>query len=133
MRDIKFRAWSEQVGKVMIYFNLYSMVLFHKDDKIMQYTGLKDKNGKEIYEGDIVQGISNIFSHGTKSVVEYYNGSYIISLLYDQTPLQLFDLPKIYKPENYPIDIDKSNRLEEFEVIGNIYENPELLEVQDEY
>jgi len=70
------------------------------DCDIMQYTGLKDKNGTEIYEGDILQRNDNSIA-----VVEFENGMFITK--YDALMWELC--------ENSPI------------VIGNIYQNPELL------
>ena len=61
MRDIKFRLWDKK-HKMMIYFdnesleNLFALNRINKDQyEILQYTGKKDKNEKEIYEGDIVK------------------------------------------------------------------------------
>lgn len=98
MREIKFRAWS---GEKMIFFGLCegSSDLLLMD--IMQFTGLKDKNGKEIYESDIIKSISAesgcVVSWDEKGFWKFWNIS--TGLL----------------------------KMDEWEVIGNIYENPELL------
>src|ERR1019366_5296064 len=88
-REIKFRAWTGVVMEYSVGASLYggfycrpdpmdtaSLVttLYSKETPIMQFTGLKDKNGKEIYEGDIV-------SHHEKEVgnleVKFWNGQWI--------------------------------------------------------
>lgn len=111
MREIKFRVWSKE-DKVMIY-DVNSISLIHgkliDDDYIfMQYVGLKDKNRKEIYEGDILQWPS------CKSVskVEFKLGEF-----------RLIN-EKEYSDLSIILNInDKGQAIG----IGNIYENPELL------
>lgn len=80
---------------------------------LLQYTGLKDKNGTEIYEGDIIDAGS---IH--KGYVVYRGASFT------EEPIRKKDKPYwAYRPFG---NLDMSKR----EVIGNIYENPELLEVE---
>jgi hypothetical protein len=113
MREIKFRAWDGKrfADRADREFDLYSNGLMmgrSPDCVLMQYTGLKDKNGVEIYEGDVVQ---NLLNDGWVAEIIHcptYNGWYYT---WPAGSLQL---------------APKANKI--LEVIGNIYENPELLE-----
>ena len=138
MRDIKFRAWDKE-GKVMIDWfwlssegNLYEtpiivydtphLELERNDDLVaMQYTGLKDKNGAEIYEGDIVKR-TYLFDGA-------FGKTHVGEVVYDKESARYV----ISKPNKFiePKTEDLGNTLSyrsTYEVIGNIYENPELLE-----
>ena len=119
-REIKFRAWDKR-KKEMFYdwcidpdggwFGDFGegsediALKYYKNGEIevMQYTGLKDKNGKEIYEGDIVQ------VNGRNQEVFFKDGYFGWGQQHTGT---------------YSFDPFES---EEIEVIGNIYENPELI------
>lgn len=85
-------------------------------DSVGQYTGLKDRNGKEIYEGDIIQIPDDYEMYGMacgeKYEVDFKNGR--------------FRLRPKYRPDALGYDLEG---VEECEVLGNKYENPELLEV----
>jgi uncharacterized phage protein (TIGR01671 family) len=108
MREIKFRAWDKK-GKRMclvggIVFEKGQIVEVDADegDKLtnfilMQYTGLKDKNNKEIYEGDIV-----IYQNA-------YDDTTAVEIEYDPSEAY-FTVPTRYSAD--------------MEIIGNIYENP---------
>lgn len=122
MREIKFRAWDD-VEKRMYYGNTeqfddmlgFRFQHFETDKPVyMQYTGLKDKNGKEIYEGDIIStDLDRPFN-----IVVFRNGAFMF---------QCHDNGKDYYDYMFSVD-EESDRWEYGEVIGNIYENPELLE-----
>ena len=105
MREIKFRAWHKN-AKCMCE-NATTDLLDRDYLEFMQYTGLKDKNGTEIYEGDIVQ-FKNSFG-GLTGVVRYYA-----------------NCKPIIDKNKRSVDIAECNE-EDLEVIGNIYQNPELL------
>ena len=128
MREHKFRAWDKQRNRMSKPFKLGDQFLEWEDGIdfymplefflskergiIMQWTGLKDKNFKEIYEGDIINGQiyiidlnggGNVFAPITTREVYFQSGHFRCK------PMEI--LNKVYK----------------IEVIGNIYENPELL------
>jgi len=130
MREIKFRVWDKGL-KQMIYLSEpevvnddFSAIVFKlrdyfasafssdkmEDLELMQYTGLKDKNGREIYEGDIVTMIDEFRRIPVLGVVRWdkKNCAFVLSESYSSHLLN-----------------------ETIEVLGNIYENPELLREAD--
>ena len=123
MRTIKFRAWDKE-GKVMrdpsinLLIDSYSgnpYWQFGYDELkplpnliLMQYTGLKDKNGKEIYEGDILEADKDWFELSSNvGIVGFNKGQFCV---HDE-------------------EWDNSDYItnQKVEIIGNIYENKDLL------
>ncbi len=133
MREIKFRAWDIVLKKMYYPQEIKSWIikdgkweLFYKNGNfaprhIMQYTGLKDKNGKEIYEGDILAdvGVDEYTVLGTvlysDDGVAWTSGSYYLA---DE---------KGYATDWAFEDGGKPDSWSALEVIGNIYENPESM------
>jgi uncharacterized phage protein (TIGR01671 family) len=125
-RDIKFRAWDDEL-KGMLYSSIEQfddswMFRFNKhfetDAPIyMQYTGLTDRNGKEIYEGDILDG-SYVNPMSNEIVKKHYEIVFRKAIFYAEL---------IGKHPYGTTFLYFEN--EKGEVIGNIYSNPELLEV----
>ena len=131
MRKIKFRIWDKR-NKKMIYKTNTNKIYMSLDGKLynglngqdfsddfilMQYTGLKDKNGKEIYEGDIIK---------SKYFGDFIVKNGIVRIMdneaYQDNLVSGFYLQQVSSKELWHLDF-----LKKCEVIGNIYENPELL------
>ena len=86
-----------------------------EDVEITQYTGCRDKNGIEIYEGDVIKD-----KYDKTWIVQWFVGAFVIT---DKIP------DSDGQKSTYSHFSNVSNHHFYFEVIGNIYENPELLEV----
>jgi len=114
-REIKFRAWHKlnesmyHMGwnkrpNAEVFYTIGTLFALGEDAEFMQFTGLTDKNGVKIFEGDII-GLNDVICP-----ITFENGSF--QMITD-------------------INQGKSNAIQErvkhFEVIGNIYQNPELL------
>ncbi len=116
MREIKFRAWHknrktfldfywavDKLGRTFSILDKYVYDEFTDEIELMQYTGLKDMNGVEIYEGDVVRFVTNV--QILESEVTYCHGMFTIKKYGEKIPL-----------------------FTGLKVIGNRFENPELLE-----
>ena len=136
MRELKFRAW-DNYNKIMdkdfiMSSNGYALDTVYGeicgrlvDYKMMQYTGMKDESGIEIYEGDIVNLILPdrpfvIQGNGymDSDIEEGFTETGEVKLLHSMWFIDSGD------EKGLPLDFDKDQSLM---VIGNIYENPELL------
>ena len=116
-REIKFRAWDERGQQIIdneeLQMNCDGFAAIDEEgtefpmDVIMQYTGLKDRNGKEIYEGDII-----------KCTVTENSADYLQIEAGDKhSVLRIISIPELYQ----------EGLSDDGEIIGNIYENPELI------
>ena len=115
MREIKFRAW-DKLKKEMIL--PWELSLRHGDIMdFMQFTGLKDKNGKEIYESDIVQSVNWGQPQRAKGIVVFEGYRWVT------VPKNRGSHKTSY--EMWSDVVGKEG--EGVEVIGNIYKTPELL------
>lgn len=137
MREIKFRAWNgERMKEVLTWgFNEGFISTPHnispkedspvEDFEIMQYTGLKDKKGVEIYEGDILSGNFGSVEFGSMNfglgVVEFieFNAQYWIK--------DIETLDEDHDDPQWSTTEDIHQMCTSFFVLGNIYENPELI------
>ena len=116
MREIKFRV--QNFKKQWVYFHLFGIKpIYSLDETLGEFTGLCDKNGKEIYEGDLLKLTNRrlkecIGAHREILLVGFNHGSFMCARGIDP-----------YNMDTY-LYLCSGERVE---IIGNIYENPELL------
>lgn len=119
MRKLKFRTWNDKEMRTDFSVNSDGSNTANDRWIIMQFTGLLDKNGIEIYEGDIIY-LNKDKNYKTTCVVTF--GEYDDNEGYNW-----------YKHLGFYLKINEDGKrslvdnFNEIEVIGNIYENPELL------
>lgn len=119
-REIKFRFW-DKYNKEMLYRDLYFFeeegirTVPDKQYEVMQYTSLKDKNGKEVYEGDVVKGVVDSLTPCWDDIdiyiVRYEGGTWNYS---------------------YSLVEVGQNPSRDWEVIGNVYEHEYLVKTGGE-
>ena len=128
-RQIKFRAWNKDDNRTMFYSengNQQSqalMVFFSgcsgRNVVIMQYTGLNDKNGKEIYEGDIVKFQNTDWNDYDNIKKDYIQKEFTSEVEWNKEYV-------CFEFDNDNIDFEGATvPFKKTEIIGNIYENPE--------
>ena len=124
-REIKFRAWTDIgiVDRKMYYQRLTDYLtpvftpagygLFNPTLRVMQFTGLKDKNGKEIYEGDII----TIYGYEMNYEIIFKSGCFGFEVI---NPINKISY-------NFATFKNIDQEYVDCEVLGNIFENPDLL------
>lgn len=137
MRELKFRAWDKVEKKMLFDADPFALHVSGSNEPLLakthrnedcifeEYTGLKDKNGKEIYEGDIIKSSEHI-----GEVYRQGNGRWVIFCGKDK--LHYGDLIVVGELEGETYDLALTLGREYCKVIGNIHENPELLEDRNE-
>lgn len=147
MREVKYRLWCKERQEMIDIRKMYfedgklttiscvdhdsDFEYFTEDNDhvLMQYTGLKDKNGREIYEKDIVE-IKHTYDY---MAFDGYERSWTITkgeVVFNYAGFDVKYLDRDGEPVWSGITLMEclSDMVSEWEVIGNIYENPELLE-----
>lgn len=155
MREIKFRAWDKKYKQMWFpslinvgnnsddYDSLYPCPFgdddyvphYPKEAELMQFTGLRDKNGKEIYEGDILRlTCSSNENHAVTATVEWVQDGYVgfvprihdkrVKVVGGSMDRTMQSMREIHTWCGSHYCFSYRSKLE---VIGNIYQNPELL------
>lgn len=129
MRTIKFRAWDTRFNDMHYYADVRTWHLNTPDLEectLMQFTGLHDKNGKEVYEGDVLERLDEAYR--VDDIIPVHRHTHVTNIGYfsQEGKKRKYNLRENPAGQYDNMD-DWMSWSEEYEVIGNIYENPELL------
>jgi uncharacterized phage protein (TIGR01671 family) len=148
MRVIKFRFWNKEskimgIGHDLLHIGHSFIEVYENPDifELMQFTGLLDKAGKEIYEGDILEAVKREqcgknpdFTRTIRDVVNKHLGGFKVFSKNMQDFSTKDDNRSIkwmmYRQSTCLLSEDDYYEIVDVEIIGNIYENPELLEAK---
>ncbi len=128
-REIKFRVWDKKANTLNYHdenfsfpyldYELGEMLANNKRFIFQQFTGLTDKNGKEIYEGDILDWFNP--KDSCPVTVNIKNGQ----IFFNNSPA-VWDMGCVFGTDRYN-EYGLPAKLEDLKIIGNIFENPTLL------
>lgn len=124
-REIKFRAWEKELKQMIPIFSIdFEAKMVNRDRawrlfneiKLLQFTGLKDKNGKEIYEWDVIKT-------DEWEIASVERDNFQVTCFRMKGQIQVTDIIEVASSGFVSSDWN----IKTIEVIGNIFENPELL------
>jgi uncharacterized phage protein (TIGR01671 family) len=144
-RQLKFRIWDKQNNifiyvwdashkrlaislNGLVYSGMYDDVLPENDYTIQQYTGLKDRDGKDIYEGDIIE---HTFSKTTDDETSIHFGSKLNGSVSFCNHLCAYILTIISDDRHNGDTFQLMNHAPSKKIIGNVFENPELIKTNE--
>jgi len=144
-RQLKFRIWDKKNNMFiyvwyashkrlaislngLVYSGMYDDVLPENDYTIQQYTGLKDRDGKDIYEGDIIE---HTFSKTTDDETSIHFGSKLNGSVSFCNHLCAYILTIISDDRHNGDTFQLMNHAPSKKIIGNVFENPELLKTNE--
>ena len=135
-RELKFRVWSVKNNcfvtdgcNMSVLLSLKYEGPINSKDIYQQYTGLNDKDGKEIYEGDIVINTTSDEEYCSPAVIVWGKYEFVgFSLAYKCNKLEDYHAPLIHKINGVDLVEEFSlSKMGTYQIVGNASENPELL------
>lgn len=139
MKTIKVRYWNKEENR-FYYSELEGEVFFPKGKPIGLFTGLKDKNGKEIFEGDVVERWHQWPGHNFTNLKDKPSINNLKRIAKEHTvfaveckekPFRFYGFEESWF-KTWSIEGSNHGACDIYEIIGNIYENPELLKGKDD-
>jgi uncharacterized phage protein (TIGR01671 family) len=130
---LKFRVYIPEFSKLVYFefnnFDHSDRYLDNPEHPVQQYTGMKDKYGKDIYEGDIVINTTSKEEYCSPAVIVWGKYEFVgFALAYKRNKLEDYHAPLIHKING--VDLVEEFNLSKigiYQIVGNVSENPELL------